>query len=348
VDDYLATVLVLYNHVGEDEYEKIREIDPSSLDFVPEYDIHVSTVSEEYKAVARALRKEGYRVRTANIEENLEKLHGLLRRNRPDVIFNLVEFFRDDAKLEAQIAGLYELYGIPYTGASPFVLTLCQRKAMAKQVLLANGVPTPKFRVLTRPVIQKRHGLRYPLIVKPAREDASDSSLVKRIEHVLEEFSPPVLVEEFIEGRELHVSVLGNDPAVMLPIIEFDFSDLPPDHPHLISYDVKWNPLDEIYHKIHTSCPARLSRREKKKVESISLAAYRILGCRDYARLDLRLGKHNRVWVLEVNPNPDLTEGVSFMESAEHAGMSFSRTLKRIVELALVRKPANTSALRTA
>jgi len=145
-------------------------------------------------------------------------------------------------------------------------------------------------------------------------------------------------VEEFVEGRELHVSILGNDPPVVLPVIEFDFSDLPPDHPTIISYAAKWNPLDETYHQVHSACPAKLSQRLKKKVDAVSLAAYRTTGVRDYARLDLRLDARNRIYVLEVNPNPDLTEGVSFMESAEKAGISFSATLRKIVEFALQRR----------
>ena len=130
----------------------------------------------------------------------------------PDVIFNLVEFFNDNPMLEQMVAGVYDLYRIPYTGAPPFALGLCQRKGLAKQVLLANGVPTPKFRILQQPKIPKRHGLRYPLIVKPAREDGSagvekDSvvrdyeGLTERLKRTFAEFSPPAIVEEFIEGK---------------------------------------------------------------------------------------------------------------------------------------------------
>jgi len=345
-----ASVVVLYNHVGDDEYEAMKSVDPATLDFKPEYDIHVSTVFEEYNAIVKALRKEGFRARSYNLREDIRRLQRLLGSNPPDVIFNLVEFFHDDPKLEAQVAGMYDLYHVPYTGATPFALNVCQRKGLAKQILLANDVPTPRFRILTEPKIQKRHGLRYPLIVKPAREDASTgvtrdsvvydyAGLTNRLRVVFAEFAPPILVEEFIQGRELHVSMLGNDPPQVLPAIEFDFSDLPPDHPHLISYDVKWNPLDEAYHQVHASCPAKLSRRERKNVETIALNAYRVLGCRDYARLDLRLGAHSHVYVLEVNPNPDLTESVSFMESAEKAGYSFSQSLTTIVRYALDRTP---------
>jgi D-alanine-D-alanine ligase len=213
---------------------------------------------------------------------------------------------------------------------------------------LANNIPTPKYKLLTKPYLRGRHGLKYPLIVKPAREDASSGvdkdsvvynydELKERIKEAFEYYDPPILVEEFVEGRELHVSVFGNDPPEVLPVIEIDFSELPSDYPSIISYDAKWNPLEESYHRIHTVCPAKLTKRVEKKVKITALEAYQITGCKDYARLDVRLTKDNKVFVLEVNPNPDLTEGVSFMESAEKAGLSFGETLSKIVEGALRR-----------
>lgn len=350
------SVLLLYNHVGSDEYEALKNVDPDTLDFTPEYNINtVSTVAEEYSAIAKALAKEGFDVRLFNVKENIHRLTSLLRRQPPDVIFNLVEFFHDSQFLEASVAGLLDLYDIPYTGSSMISLALCLRKGFTKQLLHINGVPTPKFKILFHPAVPKRHGLKYPLIVKPAREDASSGvdkfsvvntyeALRERVASLFKEFPPPILVEEFIEGRELHVSILGNDPPKILPAIEYDFSGLPDEHPSIITYDAKWNPLDESFHRIHAVCPAVLTKREQKKVEAVSLAAYDIMECRDYARLDLRLSTTGNVYVLEVNPNPDLTEGVSFMESAEKAGMTFSETLAFIVECALRRKSGNANS----
>jgi D-alanine-D-alanine ligase len=342
------SVAVIYNHSGEDIYEKIREVDPASLDFEPEYNINVATVREEYEAIADALRAEDFEVSILNINEDIQNLIELLSNNPPDVVFNLIEFYRDDPELEHLIVGLFALYGVRYTGADPFTLALCQRKGMTKQLLLANNVPTPRYKLLTEPRMPSRHGLRYPMIVKPAREDASSGvdkdsvvynleQLNDRINKIFQEYYPPILVEEYIEGRELHVSVLGNDPPEVLPIIDFDFSELPSDHPNIISYDAKWNPLVESFHRVHSVCPAHLSPKVEKKVKNAALAAYKITGCIDYARLDMRLTDDNKVFVLEVNPNPDLTESVSFMESAEHHGLTFGETLARIVEFALSR-----------
>ena len=342
------TVAVIYNDSGEDFYEKIKDVDPDSLSFKPEYNINVATVTEEYEAISSALREEGYEVKLVNINEDIQVLINLLKKNPPDVVFNLIEFYRNDPALEHLVAGLYSLYGVRFTGAGPFTLALCQRKGMTKQLLKANNVPTPRYKLLTEPKMPGRHGLHYPLIVKPAHEDASSGiekesvvynyeQLQERIKKSFKEYNPPILVEEFIEGRELHISVLGNDPPVILPIIEFDFSELPSDHPNIISYDAKWNPLEESFHRVHAICPAKLTKRLEKKVRAISLEAYRITGCHDYARLDLRITKDNKVFVLEVNPNPDLTEGVSFMESAEQYELSFGEALTKIVECALSR-----------
>lgn len=343
-----TTVALVYNRVGPDPFEKYREVDPETLDFEPEYPLAVATVQEEYDSLAAALQAEGFAVRSVNLRERVATLHALLRKDPPRVVFNLVEFFRDDAGLESAVAGVYDLYGVPYTGSSPFVLGLCRRKAMTKQVLLANGVPTPRYRLVRSARFPRRHGLHYPMIVKPAHEDASLGVWKESVAHSLPELEAaierlvaegrvPILVEEFIEGREIHAAVLGNRPPRVLPIVEYDFSEVSTGHPPIISYDVKWNPLDETYHQVHELCPAPLPRRLARRVAAVALEAFRVTGCRDYARIDMRLTPDGRVYVLEVNPNPDLTESVSFMLAAERSGLSFGATLRRIVECALER-----------
>ncbi len=340
-----TSVVVLYNSVGDEGYDELRNVNPDTLGFTPEYDIAVSTVAEEYEAIIDGLRKARYQVRGVNLAEDIKHLERLVRRNPPDVVFNLVEGFHDDADLEPAIAGFLDLYRIPYTGAPPIALANCRRKGLMKQLLLANGVPTPKFLQLWTPKIAVRHGLHYPLIIKPAREDASAgvdersvvydrAELLAQLVRVFEEFDPPILVEEFIEGREFHVGIVGNDDPEVLPPLEYDFSEMPEDQPNVISYAAKWDPLAEVFHRVAAHCPADMTKRLEKKVRDVALRAYRVSGCRDYARLDLRVSASNHVYVLEVNPNPDLTEGVSFMHSAEEAGYSFSKMLRTIVELA--------------
>ncbi len=343
------TVLVLYNQVEKDQYASLRSIDPSTLDFTPNYDIHVATEREEYDAIVNALRAEGFDARRANLRDNPSTLHRLVTEDPPDVIFNLVESFHKDPNREGAVTGFYELFRVRYTGSSALCLSLCRRKALTKKVLLQNRLATPKFLALDSPVIKKNHRLRYPLIIKPCWQDGSAGvetgsvvhdypHLVSQLESVFSRFGAQVLVEEFIEGMELHISLLGNDPPVALPIIEYDFSELD-DHPQVITYDIKWNPLAPPYHNVHSHCPARIDSGTEKLVMKHALRAYAATFCRDYARVDLRLGTDGVPYILEVNPNPDLTEGVSFMESAEKAGLSFSETLRRIVSFALERPP---------
>lgn len=346
-----TTILVLFNHLEEkDEYLSLRTIDPATLDFTPEYSIHVATAQEEYDAIVSALREEGFNACCINLKDDFSKLYQLIAQDPPDVVFNLVEFFHNDLNNEGSVAGFFDLFRVRYTGATPFCLSLCRRKGLTKQVLLESGVATPRFCNLQNPDIGPDHGLKYPLIVKPSRQDGSAgvdmhavvrdyAQLQHRAERIFAEFRCPILVEEFIEGRELHVSVLGNNPPQVLPIIDFNFSELPEEHPHLITYDIKWNPLSPAYHKVHSICPAELDPKIEKRVKDQALRAYMATCCRDYARIDMRLGDDGVPYVLEVNPNPDLTAGVSFMESAENAGMSFSTTLRRIAGFALERTP---------
>ena len=344
------SILVLYNQVEKDEYEAMRQIDPASLDFTPHYTIHVATVQEEYQAIVEALHEEGFDARSVNLNDNAATLLNVVTQSPPDAVFNLVEFFHNDLHREGAVAGFYELFRMRYTGASAFCLFLCRRKGLTKKLLLQNGLATPSFIVLESPEVDPNHGLHYPLIIKPSWQDGSagvesDSvvydfaGLASQLDGVFDRYGAPILVEEFIEGTELHVSILGNDPPVALPLIEYDFSELDDDHPPVITYDIKWNPLVLPYHKVHSVCPARIDSAIEEQVRDIALKAYNATFCRDYARIDMRLGKDGIPYILEVNPNPDLTEGVSFMESAETAGLSFSETLKRIVNYALERAP---------
>jgi D-alanine-D-alanine ligase len=345
-------VLVVYNFPWRDVYEDLRRTDPARLEFEPVYEVHVQTAREEYDAIVDALDDEGYSASAVNVRDSLSRLTTLLRRDPPDVVFNLVETFRDEARLEHCVAALFELAGVTYTGASPLALATCRRKVMTKQLMRASGVPTPAYLSIDGPGVPRRFDLRFPLIVKPAREDASNGvdagavvhdrrHLILRVRAALADYAPPVLVEEYIEGRELHVSILGNDPPEVLPILEYDFSELPSHHPRIISYDIKWSPLEEEFHRVHEVCPARLAPALERRVRAMALAAYDVTACRDYARLDIRMGRDGQPHVLEVNPNPDLSAGVSFMRSAEEAGLSFGQTLSRIVACALARAPAS-------
>ena len=344
-----VTVGVLYNQIGEDDYEAMIRKARQDTELTSGA-VAIRTVEEQIAVLLRDLRRAGFRSYGVNVRDSFARLSRTLGKRRPDAVFNLVEFFNDDPRQEFMVAGLYELLRIPYTGAPPLTLALCQRKATAKQMLLAGGIRTPRYRVMSIPLSSRRHGLKYPLIVKPVREDASagidDTSVVtsyekmeERVRFIESEFHQPALVEEYIDGRELHVPVLGNFPPRVLPVAEMDFSGLPPEIPNILSFAAKWDPRHAAYHRLQARCPADLPPRVQRNVQAIALAAYRVLGCRDYARIDMRLNRRNQAFVLEVNPNPDLSEDDIFMQSAHRAGLSSTDVLRKIVELALRRTP---------
>jgi D-alanine-D-alanine ligase len=358
-----TSVALVYNFPGEDEYEALRKKIQTGEVVSPTGNIKdlegIATVQEEIDALVKALRKEGFDARDINIEDDFDRLLRALTAPRPDVVFNLVEFFNDNPLHEDRVAAFYDLLQIPYTGSPPMTLAICQRKGLTKQLLRAFRIPTPRYKLIKQKAVPRLTGLRYPLIVKPAWEDASAgvtkravvedrAQLEARVHLILAEYRQPVLVEEFIAGRELGVSILGNKPPRVLPVEEVDFSNLPPEHPGIITFESKWDPLNEVFHKEKLICPAKMARSVQQRVKKVALHTYQVMGCRDYARVDMRLDKNDNLFVLEVNPNPDLTDGAGFMASAKAADLAFSEVLRVIVEEALKRgtNPSSVASLK--
>jgi D-alanine-D-alanine ligase len=341
-------VAIVYNEPEPEMYHKTSEVEPQELEFKPYFEVDKTTPMEEYEYVAKRLHAVGLDAYTLNIKDSLQIMLTNLEVQKPDVIFNFVEIYKENSRFEMNIVGLYELMGIPYTGAPAMALANCQNKILAKRLLSSSGIRIPPFFIVSKKSSRYTHKLHYPLLVKPALEDASvgienesivsnSKELRNRIEHVLKYFYQPALVEEFIEGRELNVAVMGDRRLRVLPISEIDFSEMP-DHLHnIVSYQAKWDPHHESYHKTIPICPAPLPKNIEKKAKEIAFKAFKVMGCSGYARVDIRLAKDNKLYVLEVNPNPDLTEGAGFMRSAEHAGMTYGQALKRIVKYALSR-----------
>jgi D-alanine-D-alanine ligase len=342
-------VAVIFNEANPELYVRTPQKSLDNADFVPYFEVDNLTPIEEYEQLAERLSKKGLDVYTLNIKDDIDILLKNIKKHKPDVVFNFVEIYKDNSRLEMNMVGLLELLGIPYTGAPPMALANCQSKILAKRLLNAVGIRTPQFIVIRKEQRQYRHKLNFPLIIKPAFEDASagieNDSIVKnsremrgRISYVLKNFAQPALVEEFIEGRELNVAVMGDKNPVALPISEIDFSEMP-DHLHnIVSYQAKWDPNHESYHKTIPICPAVLPKRIEKKAKEIAIKAFKTMNCRDYARVDIRLSKDKKLYVLEVNPNPDLTEGAGFMRSAEAAGYSYTTSLKKIIGFAWKRR----------
>jgi len=292
-------------------------------------------------AVESALSKLGKVVRLEANEDFPERL----RQTKPHIVFNIAEGFYG-VNREAHVPAICEFYGIPYSGSDPFTLSLCLDKARAKETLAFHGIPTPKFVVVRkseelRAVSEK---LRFPLFVKPLHEGSSkgitDSSLCRDARHLLEQtefllenYNQPVLVEEYLPGKEFTCAVLGNgDEATVLPIVAMNFETLPEGAVPIYSFDAKFvwdrpeNPLDIF------QCPARINAALRKSIERVTLDAFRVLGCRDWARIDVRLDGAGVPNVLEVNPLPgilpDPADNSCLPKAARAAGISYDELIQ--------------------
>lgn len=341
-------VAVVYNEAFPEIENAYTTEFPKNLGFKPYFDLEQSDPIAEYERIAKILRSAGYDAYILNILDDVNKFLIDYEKNSPDVVFNFVEIYKDNAQLEMSFAGLLELLKLPYTGAPAIALGTCQNKTLTKRILRENSIPTPKFRFIKKKSKDYQSDLSFPIIVKPAFEDASvgiendsivtDRNLLKnRVEYILDYYKQPALIEEFIDGRELNVAVLGDRKIRALPISEIDFSRMPDHLYNIVSYQAKWDPLHEAYHKTIPICPAKLPKRIEEKAKQIATKCLRTMNCRDYARVDMRLSKDNNLYVLEVNPNPDLTEDAGFMRSAKQAGMSYRKSLLKILEFAIKR-----------
>ncbi len=306
-------------------------------------------VVDSMEGIRSALNTLGYKSTTLNVDSDLFRLIDYLREEKPDMIFNLVECVENESIQEMNVAGIYELMNIPYTGASPLTLGIALNKPRVKEVLSYHGIRTPEFQVFPpgdRIVLDG--DLLFPLIVKPSHEDASvgidDNSVVynqsglrKRVQYIFEEFDQAALVEQYVLGRELNVAIIGNTPPIVLPISEIDFSGLAEEMHKIVSYDAKWMHGTIAFNGTNGVCPARLTASQEAKIKDIALRCYRIIGCRDYARIDFRMTDHGALYVLEVNPNPDLSDDAGFARSAMAYGFTFPQMVGTIVESALER-----------
>jgi len=309
-------------------------------------------VLEERESVQKALQAAGYRCSLFNMNGDVRRLFDFLDEKRPDVIFNLCESVGNESIHEMHVAGLYELMGIPYTGASAFVLGSCLSKVRTKEVLRSHGLPVPRFQVFRNVTSIGADDVQvpFPAIVKPSQEDASlgiesDSivdnlaALKKKVRRIFQTYDQPALVEEYIDGREINVAIIGNKRPIPLPISEIDFGKLPSDYPKIVTYRAKWIQGSVEYDGTVGVCPAPLAPEVEKNVRELALKAYRVMGCRDYARIDMRLDKDNNPFIIEVNPNPDISDDAGFARSARAYGMTFEQTISKIVEYALERMP---------
>ena len=308
-------------------------------------------VLEEKEDIAKALQSLGHKTSIFNVDGDVCRFVNFLKDEQPDLIFNLCESVGNESIHEMHAVGIYELMGIPYTGSDPLTLGTALNKVRVKQLLSYYGLPTPRFQLIKSPVrITVDENLNFPLIVKPSREDASIgietnsvvaslNELRKRVRYVIEQFDQPALVEEFIDGRELNVAIMGNRKPVAFPISEIDMTTLPKQYHRIVTYNAKWMKGTEEYEHTRGVCPALLPPPLESRIKDMALQAYQVLGCRDYARVDFRLSKDHKPYILEVNPNPDISDDAGFARSGRAQGYSFDELIGKIVECALERTP---------
>ncbi len=298
--------------------------------------------------VADALRVLGHRVRILGSGSDVATMVNSLTQERPDLVFNLTEHIQGNRLMDKNIAGVLEMLGIPFTGAGPSGLMLCRDKRLCKQLLSLHRIRVPGFASFP---LSKRfrppRGLSYPLVVKPAYEDGSEgisnSSLVssaraleERVAWVHESFVQPVIAEEYIEGREFYVGVLGNAKLQVLPVRECLFN--PDDEgPTMATFRVKHNENYRRKWNIEFGFAEGLNDAVLKRIERVAKRTYRVLQLRDYGRIDLRLTPDGRLVVLEANPNPDIAYGEELAEAAERAGIGYDELIRLIVRTALRR-----------
>jgi D-alanine-D-alanine ligase len=296
--------------------------------------------------VVTALRELGHEVGILGVGYEVEPIVQHLKERQPEIVFNLSEQFRGDRRLDANVAGLLELMGVRFTGTGSAGLLICRDKGLCKEILSRHRIRVPDFLVFPRNrSVRIPKNFRFPVIVKPALEDASDgisqASVVKNTDELLErarfvheKWEQLAIGEEYITGRELYVTILGNRRLIVLPPREIIFGD--ENGPPIATSRVKWDKEYREKWKIDYRA-AKLPDDLFRKIARVCKRAYRLLHLRDFGRVDLRVEENGRIVVLEVNPNPDVAYGEDVAESAAAAGIGYNDLIDRILRAALRR-----------
>lgn len=299
-----------------------------------------------------ALRELGHETETVIIDREIDAVVVDLRRLVPDLVFNITESYREKSALDSNIAALLNLLECQYTGSSPSGLMLAGDKSLTKKVLRFHSIQTPEFATLYRGAVDWAGDLTFPVIVKPPHEDASlgitsasvvyeIKDLFGRIDELQSEYQTPVLVEQYIEGREFYVGVLGNAKPEALPVIELDFSGFPADRPRIASWNAKWGEDGEgsgaEFAGTNSIFPKNLDEELVARMQQVAVESFNALRLRDYARIDLRVASSGEIYVIEVNPNCYLEREAEFSRAAKEHGLEYTALIARLVELATAR-----------
>jgi len=305
-------------------------------DYFSEYDSE-----ETIDAIVCALKTKGHSVEAIDVE--YPRLFSYFKKNRVDMVFNIAEGRKGKFR-ESEVPAILDYLNIPYTGSDTFSLALALNKALTKKILKAEGIPTPLFQVFTKENTQLSNDLKFPLIVKPNCEGSAKGinksnvvhnaqDLKKKVKELLHSYKQEVLVEEFIEGKELTVGILENGKTTILPILEIDFSSCKTSGEYFYSWKMKEYQGNAEMGLVPTfHCPARLDKEIESKVKEVALRTHRAVGCLDISRTDIRLDANNIPYVLEINPLPGLDPKESnFPIMAYAAGMQYEDLIEAIL-----------------
>ena len=308
------------------------------------------SVAEMAEQVHGAVKSLGYECTLIPLQKSLLNFLNRVKEVSPHVLVNLCEGYYGRPQWESNVAGVFELMGIPFTGNASKTLALCQDKHKAKAVLKSCDLPTARAQLML--TVDQSVNLRFPVIVKPNSEDASlgiypesvvhdEESFRRQVRRVLETYKQPALAEPYIDGREFNVSVVENQKVEPLPVSEIDFSEMPKGLPKICGYEAKWFEDHPLYQKTPPICPAAIDDELKEKLQGLAVDAFQTMGCRDYARVDFRMDAKGRVFILEVNPNPDISLNAGYARALKAAGMEYASFWNLMLQNAFKRKDAN-------
>src|SRR5687767_15760755 len=313
-----------------------------------DHDLSAELQTEDRKTernVLDALAKLGHTAEHLVIFDDLDPLGQKLQSFQPHVIFNLADQFKNNRAFDQNIASFLELHGLHFTGCGSSGLLLCKNKGISKKILGYHRIHVPNFVTIARGKrIACPRKLRFPILVKPLKEEASlgisqasfvenDDQFRERVQFIHEKFDNDVIAEEYIEGRELYVSVMGNHKLQVFTIRELIFREVPPDEPKIATYKAKW---DEEYRQrwgLENRFAEGLEPTLVRHIESVCKRIYHLLTIDGYARLDLRLNARNEVYFIEANPNPILAPDEDFAQSATKSGLTYPQLIDRIARL---------------
>ncbi|MGH7772299.1 MAG: D-alanine--D-alanine ligase family protein [Candidatus Binatia bacterium] len=305
--------------------------------------------TEDWKAeadVINALQRLGHEVRTLGVYDEPGLILDEVRTRPPDVVFNLIEHFGNRSAYDQNVASLVEMLGLRYTGSGPTGLTLCKNKGMAKEILAYHRIHFPAFAIFPPgATIRRPKRLAFPLFIKPLQEEASygisqdsfvesDQAFEERVRFIHERMNQEAMAEEYIEGRELYVSILGTRRLQVFPLREVIFSEVPEGRPRFSTFKAKW---DEAYRQrwgIQNIFAQPLPEGTAERITQICKKVYRVLRIKGYGRIDLRVAPDGGIVILEANSNPNLAADDEFAQSAVKAGLTYEGMIQRILDLA--------------